>query len=222
MLAVQQRDTDVFQSQYLDPSLLSPPPSSATSISLPTTVPLKRKTRPISSNAEAGPSRPPPPPCRTERRFTCDYPGCDKAYFKPSRLAEHQLTHSGERPHQCPHCAQCYLRASHLHAHLRTHLSQDDKQFTCSRPGCDKKFWTATHLKRHDQTHDQAPVYSCKHCEESFTKVHLLRDHVVLAHMPAGTKPYMCTNEGCDSSFSLKSHLKTHMKTHDGKLPYKL
>jgi hypothetical protein len=46
-----------------------------------------------SSSKSPVPSR---PPSRTERRFKCTFEGCDKAYTKPSRLAEHELTHTGE------------------------------------------------------------------------------------------------------------------------------
>ena len=41
-------------------------------------------------------SKPGQPKSRTERRFCCTHTGCDKAYLKPSRLAEHKLTHTGE------------------------------------------------------------------------------------------------------------------------------
>ncbi|WWC91960.1 uncharacterized protein L201_006913 [Kwoniella dendrophila CBS 6074] len=157
------------------------------------------------------------PACRTERKFICNHPGCDKAYFKPSRLAEHALTHTGERPHKCTECGQSYLRASHLTAHMRTHLPSEARPFTCERDGCGKSFWTATHLKRHENMHDRAEVYPCAICEETFTKAHLLREHVTLAHMPEGTKPFACTHEGCDASFKMKAHLKAHAKTHDAK-----
>lgn len=35
-------------------------------------------------------------PSRTEKRFKCAYEGCDRAYTKPSRLAEHEMTHRNE------------------------------------------------------------------------------------------------------------------------------
>ncbi|WWC72261.1 uncharacterized protein I206_106223 [Kwoniella pini CBS 10737] len=155
------------------------------------------------------------PACRTERRFKCHFKGCDKAYFKPARLAEHELTHTGERPHKCPECGQSYLRASHLTAHMRTHLSADAKPFKCEREGCDKAFWTATHLKRHEDTHDKAEVYPCHVCDQTFTKAHLLREHHALVHMPEGTKVFQCPHEGCDKSFNMKAHLRAHEKTHD-------
>lgn len=31
-----------------------------------------------------------------ERKYKCVWEGCDKAYTKPSRLAEHELSHTGE------------------------------------------------------------------------------------------------------------------------------
>lgn len=35
-------------------------------------------------------------PSRTEKRYKCAYEGCDRAYTKPSRLAEHEMTHRNE------------------------------------------------------------------------------------------------------------------------------
>ncbi|BEI92966.1 uncharacterized protein CcaverHIS019_0505940 [Cutaneotrichosporon cavernicola] len=173
------------------------------------------KKTPKSPKAKSPKSGPPSrPPSRTERRFTCTFTGCDKAYLKPSRLAEHILTHTGERPHVCK-CGQSYLRASHLAAHQRTHKSEADKEYTCLREGCGKKFWTATHLARHEAAHDNAAVHACTQCEETFPKSHLLREHVAAAHMPAGSKPWACTHEGCGRSFDTKQKLRTHEKTHD-------
>ena len=31
-----------------------------------------------------------------DKKYKCVYPGCDKSYTKPSRLAEHERAHSGE------------------------------------------------------------------------------------------------------------------------------
>ena len=39
---------------------------------------------------DAGPSTPP------KKRYACDFDGCDKAYSKPARLAEHQRSHTGD------------------------------------------------------------------------------------------------------------------------------
>ena len=55
---------------------------------------IPEQTEPIASSFKL--TNPPRPPSRTDRRFRCTHPGCDKAYLKPSRLAEHELTHTGE------------------------------------------------------------------------------------------------------------------------------
>lgn len=50
----------------------------------------KSRARPSRSPAAKG------PPSSRKKSFVCQHPGCEKAYTKPSRLAEHELVHSGE------------------------------------------------------------------------------------------------------------------------------
>lgn len=201
------------QPRHPTASALTAAPSSAP----PILSPIPRKA-PWPTSKASTPKTPSRPPSRTERKFTCSFAGCSKAYFKPSRLSEHMRTHTGERPHVCDECGQTYLRASHLAAHLRTHKSEADKEFACTRQGCGKKFWTATHLQRHEASHDTAEEHKCEQCTEVFPKTHLLREHVANAHMPAGSKPWACPTEDCGRSFSTKQQLRTHEKTHDRKL----
>lgn len=94
---------------------------------------------------------PRPSPARAKTRYFCQHPGCDKSYTKPVRLAEHERSHTGERPFGCPEegCSASYLRETHLAAHLRTHRDESEKPLLCSEDGCDKRFWTNQHLKRH-------------------------------------------------------------------------
>jgi general transcription factor IIIA len=53
--------------------------------------PVKRVTKSRSRSATPG-----------ERRYQCPHEGCDKAYTKPSRLAEHELSHTGEVSYTSP------------------------------------------------------------------------------------------------------------------------
>lgn len=159
-------------------------------------------------------------PSRTERRFACTHPGCEKAYTKPSRLVEHERTHTGERPHVCSECGQSYLRSTHLAAHMRTHKNPEDKAFACPRDGCGKRFWTATHLARHEVLHDAGEVHACSQCELTFPKTHFLREHIATAHepRPEDQRRFPCEHDGCDMAFTTRQQLKTHEKRHDCEL----
>ncbi|KAF8348279.1 transcription factor iiia [Amanita rubescens] len=136
---------------------------------------------------------------KTKKRYKCTFSSCDKAYTKPSRLAEHERSHTGERPFVCDTCNKSYLRETHLQAHIRSHLPQSDRPLACSEQSCEKRFWTSQHLRCTEEN-----------CNEAFAKQNQLRSHIC-------TKPYICDYDGCTKSFATNQHLRTHKKTHDEK-----
>ncbi|KAJ7497019.1 hypothetical protein FB451DRAFT_1209737 [Mycena latifolia] len=155
----------------------------------------------------------------TNKRYKCTHKGCDKAYSKPSRLEEHERSHSGQRPFLCETCGKSYLRETHLTAHARSHLPQSERPFVCSEPNCEKRFWTAQHLRVHADWHNGAKPFVCPEndCNEAFAKHHQLRAHKCTVHAAPGTKPYQCEHDGCTQSFATNQHLRTHSKVHNEK-----
>ncbi|KAJ7729544.1 hypothetical protein DFH07DRAFT_850197 [Mycena maculata] len=155
----------------------------------------------------------------TKKRYQCTHKGCDKAYSKPSRLEEHERSHSGQRPFVCETCSKSYLRETHLHAHARSHLPQSDRPFACVKPNCEKRFWTAQHLRVHTEWHNGVKPFVCVEidCQEAFAKHHQLRTHKCTVHAPPGTKPYQCEHDGCTQSFGTNQHLRTHSQVHNEK-----
>ncbi|KAI0030681.1 hypothetical protein K488DRAFT_53720 [Vararia minispora EC-137] len=151
------------------------------------------------------------------KRYACPYPNCPKAYSKPTRLAEHERSHTGLRPFVCSTCNKAYLRESHLQAHTRAHLPASERPFVCSEEGCGKRFWTAQHAHVHEKVHRGERPFRCEEegCDVAFVKHGQLRVHIAEAHAPVGTKPYICTHEGCDKSFASNPKLKAHIKVHD-------
>ncbi|KAF8629851.1 hypothetical protein AX15_003213 [Amanita polypyramis BW_CC] len=155
----------------------------------------------------------------TKKRYKCTFLGCEKAYTKPSRLSEHERTHTGERPFTCDACDKSYFRETHLQAHARVHLPQSARSLACPEPNCDKRFWTSQHLRVHLEWHKGAKPFACTEgdCDEVFAKQHQLRSHMSTFHAPPGTKLYRCDHGDCTKSFSTNQHLRTHKKTHDEK-----
>ncbi|KZT74734.1 hypothetical protein DAEQUDRAFT_700735 [Daedalea quercina L-15889] len=153
------------------------------------------------------------------KRYACEFEGCDRAYSKPSRLAEHQRSHTGHRPFVCTTCQKSYLRESHLQAHSRSHLPESARPFVCEEAGCGKRFWTSQHLRVHGKHHKGEKAFKCNEpsCVATFVKQYQLRKHVCSTHAPPGTKPYRCDHTGCTKSFATNQKLRAHIKTHDGK-----
>ncbi|KAI0361765.1 hypothetical protein OH77DRAFT_1444612 [Trametes cingulata] len=169
------------------------------------------------SDAAGTTSRAPAP--KRQKRYACSFEGCSKAYSKPARLAEHERSHTGDRPFICPTCNKSYLRETHLQVHARTHLPSSAKPFACEEEGCGKRFWTAQHLRVHLELHRGEKPFKCNEpgCDAAFAKHHQLREHICTAHSPPGTKPYRCEHPGCTKSFATNQKLTAHAKTHDAK-----
>ncbi|GMT06985.1 hypothetical protein PENTCL1PPCAC_29159, partial [Pristionchus entomophagus] len=70
---------------------------------------------------------------------------CERSFSCPSRLRDHEATHTGERPFKCPHCDAGFVTSSILKHHLRTdHTIPPHK---CSM--CKEKFFYVDELRKH-------------------------------------------------------------------------
>ncbi|KAI1802647.1 fungal-specific transcription factor domain-containing protein [Daldinia bambusicola] len=57
------------------------------------------------------------------RRFSCDWPGCDKIYSRAEHLQRHQLNHAPKTIYTCdvPDCTQTFVRPDLLARHKKRH-----------------------------------------------------------------------------------------------------
>ncbi|KAI7907554.1 uncharacterized protein BX663DRAFT_491277 [Cokeromyces recurvatus] len=146
--------------------------------------------------------------------YKCQY--CDKSYKKPSKLTEHERSHTGERPFICSYlgCNKSYMRNSHLKVHERSHANIKD--FVCSFENCDKAYGTKQHLQRHEKTHT-SPLIKCEYpgCTAEFSKRFQLRWH--RASHEKGT--YICNV--CQNAFDSLPALEKHKnRVHENPIIY--
>lgn len=151
---------------------------------------------------------------QSERKYICNYVGCNLAYFKQSRLDRHIRLHTGERPYKCnyPECTKAYTNSSHLKRHIETHTSTK-KKLQCSK--CPLMISNLHNLKRH-HARVHSNVLTCNECKRKFTKKHQLIQHIALHY---NVISYQCNQ--CDKRLISIKNLKRHEKLHEiGKKSY--
>ncbi|KAF8600465.1 hypothetical protein BDV93DRAFT_525337 [Ceratobasidium sp. AG-I] len=141
--------------------------------------------------------------------YACIHSGCNKSYRKPSRLQEHERSHTGERPFVCLTCDKSYLRESHLRAHSRSHLPASAKPFVCTHqvfipPKCQADDLVSTQRDSNDEL--EASTSTTKICNQRFWTAQHLRVHEKGIHL--GEKQYKCTS--CPAAFTKHGALRTH------------
>ena len=162
-------------------------------------------------------------PCR-DKKLVCDFPGCHKTYNRPVRLAEHQRSHTNERPFVCGRdsCDKAFLRDSHLKAHAKSH-HEDQRDWICDWLDCGQAFATGQRMRNHRKRHEEKEQLKCTGyppCEQYFRKPETLQRHIATAHL--NDKAYVCdhlheeTGQVCGRKFNQINTLNQHTDREHG------
>ena len=141
-------------------------------------------------------------------RYPCAV--CGKQFMKEVSLKRHELTHTGERPHQCGECGKTFLTANELRLHTRYHTGE--RPYKCD--ACGKAFIQSGYLKSHMRIHTGEKPFVCDICDKPFRlSYHMKKHRRTHTGKPKG---HVC--EECGLGFTHKKSLLEHALTHGVKI----
>jgi len=114
---------------------------------------------------------------RSQKRYQCAIPGCDKAFHQKTHLDIHTRAHTGVKPFLCkePTCGQRFSQLGNLKTHERRHTGE--RPYHCDI--CGKTFAQHGNVRAHKIVHTAAKPYTCKldDCGKHFTQLGNLKSH---------------------------------------------
>lgn len=169
------------------------------------------------------------------REYKCSV--CNKAFDRPYRLTRHLEIHDPNRPRlPCSYCSKSFTRKDSLESHIKS-VHASVHPYTCTHETCNRSFATRSMYLNHLKVHGESKPYHCQECEESFSLLAELKEHLKKEHPENEDsrcsecfkvcvsqddlqQHKICSHrfecEICGKVFSRLAYLQVHVKVHDG------
>lgn len=94
------------------------------------------------------------------------------------------------------------------------------KEYTCTHPGCFKKFSSPSSMHKHRQREHEKVRFACpvEDCKSTFSDESNLNRHIRKSHVESEKRPFQCIH--CEWAFKEKHQLERHMAIHSDKRSY--
>ncbi|KFO36293.1 Myc-associated zinc finger protein [Fukomys damarensis] len=173
------------------------------------------------------------PTMRIRKNHACEM--CGKAFRDVYHLNRHKLSHSDEKPYQCPVCQQRFKRKDRMSYHVRSHDGAVHKPYNCSH--CGKSFSRPDHLNSHvRQVHSTERPFKCevggrplgpalsrlslppglrspsrpRFTTTAYLRIHAVKDHGLQAPRADRILCKLCSVH-CKTPAQLAGHMQTHL-----------
>lgn len=111
---------------------------------------------------------------RTKPTFVCDI--CGKGFYDKSKLNNHGVVHTEERPFQCEICSHKFKAQSAVNRHIRNRHTTE-RRYKCNQ--CDKTYRDSSDLRRHRWSHGgYEKKFQCTFCNKKFFERKTLKYHM--------------------------------------------
>ena len=156
--------------------------------------------------------------------FTCHHPECGVSFTKEPAFVSHLLKEHREEGaravegwHKCPQAGCFKVFREQQGKNMINHMvkfhkdnpvvkAEQERDNTCSY--CGKKFSHSSYLRKHVETHHEAPVVPCHICGTFIKGQKTLNVHIRVVH---GNQMFSCPEPGCDVKAKNRDHIKDHV-----------